>query len=326
MFSSLWRKNTQKNKPSQLINQVDCNWLGEYFFIQDGLPRPDWTSIYKHVEQNLQNENADSVWCSIAGKWLEKLSHALPAQYQFVETENFILMSSGDERYNKNLSQFLERCRRRLLFNTKGITRDEGDGKHVVIVLSDIDSYYQYVAAAYGAKGGDYGLSSGMYINNGYGHFVFVEQELWVVEPIAAHEMTHALLSHLTLPLWVNEGMAVNMEAMLTGSTLDGMTASLLEAHQEFWSNKTVQQFWQGESFSRSDEGQRLSYQLAQILVSQLSKDYDVFMEFMNTVNWEDGGESAMKNAYSIGLGDLMAGFLGEGDWQPQPNEWNIGQ
>jgi len=216
---------------------------------------------------------------------------------------------------------FLERCRKRLLATAKGICKDEGFGKHIVIVFANLDSYYDYVSY-YGPQEGTYGLSSGMYMNYGYGHFVFQQDDLDMAEPIATHEMTHALLSHLPLPVWLDEGMAVNMESVISSSIPRRLNKSLFELHQSYWNEKTIQGFWRGESFSKADEGQELSYHLAQILVTNLSKNFDAFVQFANKANWSDAGESAINEIYNLSLGDIVASFLGEGNWHPESSLW----
>lgn len=321
MFSLPWRKNEiTKQKGIQDVT-VKIDWLKQFIPIKNGLPHPDWDQIYNHVEQNGPAHEQHQLWCNIARNWVELLSENLTHAYTKVETENFILISSEGSRYNKSLSIFLESCRKRLLSIAKGICADDGFGKHVVIVFADIDSYYDYVSY-YGPQEGTYGLSSGMYLNYGYGHFVFQQDDMDMSEPIAAHEMTHALLAHLPIPAWLNEGMAVNMESMVTGATPERLNKSTYELHQDFWDNEKIQEFWRGESFFRSDDGQKLSYQLAQILVTNLSKNYEPFVKFANKVNWVDGGESAMKEIYDLSLGDMVANFLGEGDWSPAPSSW----
>ena len=83
-----------------------------------------------------------------------------------------------------------------------------------------------------------------------------------------------------------------------------------------------MQEFWYGSSFHRPDDGQQLSYQLAQILVTNLSENYSAFVKFTNAAIWNDGGEAAAEEIFGISLGDLIANFLGEGDWWPEPNTW----
>jgi len=107
-----------------------------------------------------------------------------------------------------------------------------------------------------------------MYLNCGYGHFVFQQGNFDQAEAVTAHEMTHALLAHLPICLWLDEGMAVNMEFVITGVPVERLNQPLFDQHQDFWNAETIQQCWRGTSFSRSGEGQKLSYQLAQTLVS----------------------------------------------------------
>ena len=114
------------------------------------------------------------------------------------------------------------------------------------------------------------------------------------------------------------------MESLLGGYPPERLDRSMAEQHQDFWTSKTIQQFWTGESFFRPDDGQKLSYQLAQILVAELSTNYDTFSEFANSADWRDAGENAFLDIYALSLGDMVANFLGDGNWSPSPDEWPI--
>ena len=321
MFSFFKRKKVDESVAQISALSEKLTWLEPMMPVQDGLPRIDWQQVYNYVDAQLSDSEPNQLWSSIAGSWVQHLSAHLKGEYQISESRNFVLLSAHGQHFNKTLIAFHERCFKRVLSLAKGICSDQGHGKYVVMVFSDVDTYYDYVSF-YGPQDGTFGLSSGMYLNYGYGHFVFKEDNIDMAEPIVAHEMTHALLNHLPLPLWLNEGMAVNMESAIVGVSPDRLSRSLLELHQEFWNKETIQEFWSGASFSRSDDGQRLSYQMAQILVSNISENADAFREFINLANFDDGGEAAMNQVYDLGLADLAASFLGEGDWQTRPNTW----
>ena len=323
MFSLPWRKKTITIKNDVSLQSIDVSWLDQFLVVAEGLPRPNWQEVQKYVDDNFPEENQGHLWNEIAREWMRLLMHCFSDDYGVIETENFILISSADSLYNKAMSKHLEYCRRRILHLSKGITSDDGFGKFVVIIFSDSESYYQYVSYFYGSEGGTYGLSSGMYINDGYGHFVFVKGEMIMVEPIIAHEMTHALLSHLPIPLWLNEGIAVNMEATISNVSPERINKAGYQQHEEFWARDEIQEFWNGTSFFRPDEGQKLSYQLAQLMVARFNENYDAFVEFVNAAHFDDAGEKAMGDIFEMSLGDLVAGFLGEGQWQPEPNLWN---
>lgn len=321
MFSIPWRKKQPSLTVNDPISATIPRWLKPLLRTENDISKPDWSEIYSHIERNNSVADTHETWTGIAHSWMGDLVTNLAHEYTKTESDNFILISTQDPRYNKLLCVFLERCRRRLLSVAKDIVRDQGLGKHLVIVFADIDSYYDYVAQ-YGSEGGTYGLSSGMYLNYGYGHFVFQQDNLEMAEPIAAHEMTHALLEHLPIPNWLNEGLAVNMEAVITGHSSGGINRSYLELHQEFWGEAEIQEFWSGDAFFRADEGQKLSYQLAQVLVTNLSKNYDPFVDFANHAHYHDGGEAAMQETYGFSLGDLVSSVLGEGPWVPKPESW----
>jgi len=300
---------------------INSNWLKEHLTLHENLPRPNWQSIYKYADEHFSQDDPNTVWTDIARQWMRELAMSLPAGYRQTETDDFILLSDQSDRYNKTLSTFLQKCRRHLLSTLNGIASDMGYGKHVVIVFGDIDRYYDYVSY-YGPQEGTFGLSSGMYMNYGYGHFVFPNTDLFNAEPVAAHEMTHALLNHLQLPTWLDEGLAVNMESAICGYPSPVLNHQMFDKHQAFWGEEEMQEFWRGESFSRPDEGQELSYQLARILVTNLAEDYNALVEFANKATRQDSGEAAIEEVFEISLGDMVANFLGEGEWWPMPETW----
>lgn len=297
------------------------DWLNQYLSIHQKLPHPNWELIFKHVDEHLNHADPQALWLDIARNWVSALGASLANDYKSTESENFILLSRENSTYTKKFLQFLEFSRKQLLSTLNRITNDQGYGKHVVVIFDDNDTYYDYTAC-FGPEEGTYGLSSGMYINYGYGHFVFPHQDIDHARPVAAHEMTHALLSHLPIPVWLNEGLAVNMERLICDIPPPRLNRAMFERHQFFWSEDSIQEFWFGSSFSRPDEGQELSYDLAQVLVNNLSENYEAFIFFVNNADWQDGGEKAIEDVFDISLGDMIYNFIGEGDWWPQPETW----
>ena len=297
-------------------------WIEQHIKEVDGLPRPNWESIFDDVEKNHNESDPHELWCNIARSWVSRLASKLPDNYSTHETENFIVLTSESDKYVTLFQDFLERTLKKILSILPGIASDDGYGKHVVLLFGDIDHYYSYIFHFY-SDDLEYGLSSGLYINNGYGHFALPCRELGYVETVASHEMTHALVSHLPLPTWLNEGIAVNIENMITGSSPLEMNEEMYQKHLSFWSEREIQEFWSGDAFYRSDEGQELSYHLAQFSVNALSKGYDDFIQFVNKANFSDGGETAAEEVYEGSLGNLIHQFFGEGEWAPKPEVWD---
>jgi len=296
-------------------------WLDQYLEDKDNFPRPNWEKIYRHVDNHLSDSDQNELWCNIAITWMNKLTTALPGNYGIYESDNFILVTSESDKYISLFHKFLERSLKRTIETLHDIASDDGFGKFIVLVFNDMDDYYSYLSYFY-PEDGEYGLSSGIYLNKGYGHFAFPHQELTYAESIAAHELTHALLTHLPIPAWLNEGIAVTIENMITGSAPLTMDKEMYTRHKTFWGEKEIQEFWSGESFYRTDEGQELSYHLAQFAVNTLSQQYETFIQFANSAHSNDGGEAAANEIYGGSLGNLISQYFGDGNWAPNPDEW----
>ncbi len=296
-------------------------WLEQFIEHKNSFARLNWSAVSEHVQLNLSTEDQDVLWNNIALAWVDKLKSNMAEHHRMHESDNFILLSSESDHYVSVLLGFLERSRKKILYALRGIAADPGPGKYVVLVFDDLDSYYLYISCLYPEEG-VFGLSSGIYINDSYGHFAFPHQEINYAESIAAHELTHALLNHLSLPTWLDEGMAVGMESLITGFASGVMDREMHSRHRAFWNESRVQEFWSGDSFFRADSGQELSYHLAQFLVNSLSQDYDAFVELVNLADRADAGESAVEEIYDGSLNSLISPLLGEGPWIPDPSIW----
>ncbi|MGE3431236.1 MAG: hypothetical protein AB7I22_09535 [Ramlibacter sp.] len=198
-------------------------------------------------------------------------------------------------------------------------------GYDILIVFDDDEAYYCYVAHYY-PDAGEFAASSGMYINAGCGHFVTVKADLRAIEPVIAHELTHACLSHLPIPAWLNEGLAVNTELPLCPPAQAPANPLQMHArHLKFWGVEEIQEFWSGKSFLRNDEGNELSYDLARVLVSQFAADWETFRPFALAADLADGGASAATQNLGIDLGAAVCAVLerqADPAWAPRPQAW----
>ena len=174
-------------------------------------PVPDWEAMAKQEQAEWTEARKDAFWSEVALQWLGRMATEWEHGYRVQASREFLLLSALPAREAKVFLEFCESARKRILRFLDGIASVHGSGKHVVIVFDDQDDYYDYVSNYY-PDGGEYAMSSGMFIDAGYGHFVLWAGELHAMEPVIAHELTHCLVSHLPLPAWLNEGIAVNSE------------------------------------------------------------------------------------------------------------------
>ena len=288
-----------------------------------GLPIPAWEAQSWPVTTDAEALHAHAN--GLAATWLDALAQALPERHARAESANFMLLSAMDRRTADALLRYLERSRTRVLATLPGVAGGDGHGKTVVVVFGSEDGYYRYVAH-YGTPSSEQeAFSGGMFIDAGYGHFVFTHSPFEQMEPVVVHELTHCLVRHLPLPAWLNEGLAVNTERRFAPRPARFLPNELEYLFGRFWNASTIQEFWSGKSFLRPDEGQPLSYELARILVQLLDKDYDVLRRFCEAARREDAGEGAAQDVLGASLSGLAEVVLGPGEWAPQPAAWATG-
>jgi hypothetical protein len=219
----------------------------------------------------------------------------------------------------------MERTLKRIGAVLNGIAQVPAWGKDLLIIFDDEAQYYNYVSYYY-PDSGEFAFSGGMHISAGCSHFVTIKSDLRSIEPTIAHEMTHGCLAHLPIPKWLNEGLAVNTEHRLAGAGRPLYTPDQMhEKHLRFWGEAEIQEFWSGNSFQRTDNGNELSYDLARILVDQFSRDWARFTAFVLAADYADAGRAAALAHLELPLGAAAAAILEKSplpQWEPNPGAW----
>jgi hypothetical protein len=300
--------------------------LKDKFSIHNEMPYLDWGAVNAWVDSLEGKEDKAQAWAQAELVWLEHLRAALGEPYWLCVNDSAVVLSTLTPGTAKATLNYMERTNQRILQVLSGIAELPPLGRDILIVFDDDDAYYRY-ASHYYPDEGEFAFSSGMHVSAGCSHFITQKQDLHVIEPVIAHECTHGCLSHLPLPLWLNEGLAVNMEARLTGSKPSDWTPAQLRArHLDFWGIKEIQEFWSGKSFYRTDDGNRLSYDLARILVEHFSTDWQQFKTFVLNANNADSGASAASEHLGVELGIIACTLMEEPElpgWQPDPASWD---
>jgi hypothetical protein len=290
-----------------------------------GLPIVEWTAVQHWLADSVPEELRAAAWACCERAWLLHFREALGPTFHLREGNTAAIVSSLDPKLAQVTLDYVERTLKRIGSVLHGIAKSPEWCKDFLIVFDDADRYYDYVSYYY-PDSGEFAFSGGMYIGAACSHFVTVKTDVRSIEPVIAHEMTHACLSHLPIPAWLNEGLAVNTEARLVGRRSGIYTVEeMYEKHIDFWNESTIQEFWSGKSFLRSDDGNMLSYDLACILVDQFSKDWETFTGFVLAANRSDGGGLSAREHLQFDLGAAVAALLQKehsSKWEPDPAQW----
>lgn len=312
--------------PAALEASGVCNldFIATLDFAND-LPVPNWRAVGAWVASIADPAPQAEAWARAELAWLAHLQQALGPQYHLAQHEHALLLSTLEPRVAAATVQFMTKTLSRIGKVLAGVAKAPTWGKDILLVFEDEDAYYRYVSR-YDPEDGEFAFSGGMHINFGCSHFATFQAELRAIEPVIAHEMTHACLCHLSIPAWLNEGLAVNTEQRLCPPASQRYTPAQLHwMHQQFWNEQTIQEFWSGKSFLRPDEGNLLSYDLARILVEQFAQDWDSFKLFVQQAQLEDAACEAATNVLGVDLGNTviaMFGFEATESWSPDSIRW----
>jgi len=283
-----------------------------------GFPILDWQAIKSWIGTIESVDLRATAWAECQCAWLLRFRDALGPGFRLDETDVASVVSSLDPESAQAILNFMWRTRNRIVTILEGIAHAPQWGKDILIVFDDDRAYYRYVSHYYPQRG-QFSFSGGMFINKGCGHFVTVKNDLSPMERTIAHEMTHACLSHLPLPAWLDEGIAVNMDQRLIGPRSELYSPDEMWAkRRKFWSTKEIKGFWSGKSLYRIGDSNFLFYDLARMMVEQMAKDWASFKQFVLAANFKDSGASAAREHMGINLGEFVSTLLGK----PRSEKW----
>jgi hypothetical protein len=301
--------------------------LARHLHIREGCCYPDWAAILCEIEESVPEAEQDNVWKTVALAWVAQVQTHLGEKYVTWETDRFLYISDAAVEVVQDADKTCTTAIERIEASLAGLPVDpvHGMSKRVVLLFADIDAYCRYIA--YFHAEGESPMSSGICLDRGgYPHIAIPATDVSTDQLALAHELTHLWVSHLPLPLWLNEALAMRMEQIVCGQQPLHLDRDILERHSNHWNEDTIQEFWTGASWQIPGESHELSYALAQLLwlkiETVLAPPRPKLVEFIAQATVDDAGESAFQSTFDASLGDLVASILGEGPWSPAPDTW----
>ena len=305
----------EQNQPQKESQWLDLRGIKDAFIWEEGYCRPNWNLIRETIEQKVETANRAAAWDEAVLQWADQLRGDLGGQCAVRCSRQFVLVSALEERRSIDLLRFAEGTLERIYGWLKDAAWQWQYGRHVILLFEDDEDYYQYVAYFYGE--GVHPASGGCLIHKGYVHIAMPDHGGRSIHRTIAHELVHNSVVHLSLPLWLNEGLAVSFERTGAWEQNHILHDDLLERHRAFWNRETIQEFWAGVSFKEPGDSNTLSYNLAEILTHLLFSERSEMQGFLKAARREDAAQSAALDVLGADLGQIAGIFLGPGDWRP---------
>jgi hypothetical protein len=317
----------------KLIDPLDLEALIDF---ADGFHRPDWAKVWQWIEQAIDPEERQDARDEAALFWVSQLRKDLGGNYSIWLSKHTVLLCEQSPDIARWLLDYTERTATTIEQRLGNLAWRDAPARRVVLVFSDQDDFYQYVA--FHLLEGEHPAVGAVCIHSGYTHVAIPWTDYLDVANSIAHELVHDCLAHLPLPIWLNEGVAVVLQKLiapprryigqgeqqaLSSGAINWrapvMWAELAERHFAFWNEAHMQSFWAGTSFHEPGDANELSYSLAEVLVTLLNeqgKDM-VFRAFLAAAHRNDAGQTAALDILDVDLGVAAGTFLGPGNWRP---------
>jgi hypothetical protein len=288
------------------------DYINELYSFTEGLPHLNLRRVEEWIYGNRRGLDAISIWQSIGDIWIEKLCDTLGEPYWILDSKNFFLLTPQQEDDAEAFAVICENALSQIETVLNGISKGNPYGSFPVLIFHEIDSYYRYISHYYPDQGA-FAQSGGIFISSGYPHFAFPENENRIMEHVIIHELTHACIYYLSLPRWLDEGLAQRMEEIVLRDNYPtfSIDRELAEKHWAFWNRHKIKKFWIGDSFYDPGDSNQLSYSLSRIMIDLISKDTNAFKKFILNAKSDDNGEAAAKKYLGKNLTQIVADFLG---------------
>jgi hypothetical protein len=304
------------------------------FFDRTGdFTKVDWNSLDQFIEQEVALFDKPQAGRDAVAAWAGHLAEELGGGYAAVRSRQFVCISEMVDEEASRALRFAERAQS-LIGDMLGEIAWGESPTPLLVLISETDDYDAYISQFF--PDGTHTTSVGVQIRTGYPQIVVNFNSWHDGLTTLAHEMSHACVSHLPLPAWLDEGVAQTIQTKIgdvpppdswsqpeaiwsiqSQWTPPVLTAEMAERHHAFWDEETLQGFWAGTTFHEPGDASELSYSLALVLINLIAQDYGNWLEFLSRAQHADAGQTAALECFDTGLGEIVGAFLGEGEWRP---------
>jgi len=291
------------------------------FALHNGLPQPRWEAFYDTIE-SLTLKEQDAALTDMIQAWLVALAEAIGPEAGVLKSDGMFCLYSERPHEAESLLHWSLHALDRIITIVGDHRTPQMVGPRIMLLLNDLERYYDYIDYYY-PDSGTFGASLGICVDQPYVHIAIGTANSQFLKPALAHELTHLALAPLSLPVWLDEGVAQMMEGQIGEASFFSIDRELRQSHRSLWHRIGLQSFWSGQSFNdNDDEVQELSYHLAEVLSRNILEDHrKTFGQFLAAARQHDAGEAAAREYLGRDLASFATQFLGEGAWEPSEVE-----
>jgi len=285
-----------------------------------GFPHPDWRSLSAMIEPSLPPETFHWVTTQMEAEWMLLLRNHLGGDYQVHEGPRTLLLTDLPRHEARETLDFIEQTLLTLTHALMGHADQATSGMHIVIVMSEEDDYYSYIAHFFSER--LFRLTSGVCVRSGGEVHVVVNGAGPALRRTLAQQLGYDLLSQQRMPIWIEEGLVHVLTSYVLKEGEPKFDETGLAAQRQLWTSLGMDLFWGGAAFYQTDDTTQKAYELAELLVRTMNRiDAQAFDRFVGAAHPLDAGEPACRGLFGVSLRHIVREVLGEGPWAAPP--WN---
>jgi len=298
--------------------------LSGAFEVRYGIPQPKWTQICDALGDDPQE------WRPFLRDWTNRVAAALGSSALVYNTQRAIVVTDVEEHDAHRAVRIIERAVGAIEDACLSPDHSDRAWPRLFFIMNSRERYYDFAAG--GTEAGEAAFldtlapadtddleseiaSAGMCFRAGYIHILIEYQRDDYFPHVIAHEFTHAVNTTRELPLWLDEGLAEVLAArfMYGGQYKDRFILDRLlwKDMAECWKRNGFEELWAGTAFTNL-ELSHPAYNLVPLLTINLIErcGEKQFFDFLDHVNHEDHGETAVKQLVGLSLDDFAHSVL----------------
>ena len=246
-----------------------------YFAEDHGIPFLNWQEAIPDLVDSTKEEK-QSKFTALILAWLGRLAEVVGSQSTTLESDEMIYFTyfEGDVAVDRFAT--IKRIRSGIVETFGNVYPEAYTGKNLIVELKNPQFFNRYVAHFYPGEDAAQDQEAvaqidGCMCNDGYLQIVLSDQAADRLQAVVSHELARVFLEYYKLPVWLNEGIATNAEAIFSQGRLQYQDAIATEG-QWSWDKDAFIDFLNGRLLLRP-EAQYAFYDLAYAIVRNMLRD-----------------------------------------------------
>jgi hypothetical protein len=229
-----------------------------------------------------------------AGAFLTQIAQALGNRYEIVQDSAFHWLTPFGVDHERR-ARHAHHALRRLPELIPGLEPVPPAGGWPAILFASTEDQLAY-EALFGGTGADI-INGGCWRSHPVGHLAIPVHDWDALDAAFGHELVHAVLTDSGIPVWLQEGIATELETRLGHRTPPLADLYHWTTTLDYWRSHAPDPFWTAEAFHDPAASEH-AYRIAQVLGYQWTRHPERLLHArtLGAQHWQDVDRALLAN------------------------------